>query len=396
VAYTLQIGRDAMDERLAIVVTSMDTLCQTLRAYLNNPSLVSSNVKLYRGSAKQDLRALLADGEERLRERIAYVIHQRQLEALAALWSKGARVDWLPLHIDLPLQRVSLPTYRFAQDRYPGVWSAPSTSGLLDVPQPEAVFARHEVEPPASIEAVNTQENSSVTIVQDPSLLCFDENWQRCPLAQVGAQVKSVSSLLCLIEAGPLLDAMQVYLETVSPMTQLYFAAPHHTEGPISYRVNGLADSMVNADLAALAAESPQIAAVLYLLPVQQPALITQAAAVARFLQTLRAAGITPGQIILVGQYSDGLELSHLESWIGFERSIARAWPGTGIKVLMLEPQAARFLTDEDWIARLWAEVLVTEDRSILYRNTERHALRIQVQRSGSQFESGKTTEALL
>ena len=163
----------------------------------------------------------------------------------------------------------------------------------------------------------------------------------------------------------------------------------------ISYLVKGLVGDGGKADLAALAAESPQIATVLYLLPVQQPALVTQAAEVAKFLQTLRSAGIAPGQIILVGQYGDGLELSHLESWIGFERSMTRAWPGTGIKVLMFELEAADSLAGEAWLARLWAEVLQTDARSILYRNGERHALSVQVKEAGWRLEARTMTETL-
>ena len=163
----------------------------------------------------------------------------------------------------------------------------------------------------------------------------------------------------------------------------------------MSYRVKGLADGGSQADLAALAAESAQIDTVLYLLPVQQPSLVKQAAAVAKMLQTLRTAGIAPSQIILVGQYGDGLELSHLESWIGFERSLTRAWPGTGIKVLMLELAAADCHVGEVWLARLWTEVLQTEGRSILYRNAERHALSIEGEEAGSRLVADITTETL-
>ena len=59
----------------------------------------------------------------------------------------------------------------------------------------------------------------------------------------------------------------------------------------------------------------------------------------------------------------------------------------------MLERQEAADLVGEAWLARLWAEVLQTQDRSILYRQAERHALKLQVEGSGSQSESSATTE---
>jgi acyl transferase domain-containing protein/SAM-dependent methyltransferase/acyl carrier protein len=395
VAYTLQHGRDAMAERLAIVVSSMETLCQTLRAYLNQASVVSGNVKWYGGSTKRDLHALLADGEEALSARVDSLSRRHQLDELAALWCKGAPVDWSALYRALPVQRVSLPTYRFAQDHYPGVWSKQSDSGRLLEPTPEVIVSPHEVEQPVALEPARVQTGNSVAVLRDPSLLCFDENWQRCPLIQVEAQVSAIASLLCLVEEGALLDALQRYLTRVSPMTRMYVAMPEGREGAMSYRVKGLADGGSQADLAALAAESAQIDTVLYLLPVQQPALVKQAAAVAKLLQTLRTAGIAPGQIILVGQYGDGLELSHLESWIGFERSLTRAWPGTGLKVLMLELEVADCLTGEAWLERLWAEVLQTDGRSILYRNAERYALSIEGEEAGSRLVADTTKEPL-
>ena len=43
-----------------------------------------------------------------------------KLKALAALWVEGARVDWGLLYQDSAPQRISAPTYPFAEERFLG------------------------------------------------------------------------------------------------------------------------------------------------------------------------------------------------------------------------------------------------------------------------------------
>jgi polyketide synthase PksM len=117
--YTLQVGREAMTERLAVVASSVDELVESLAAFVEDPA----HVKGFRGNAAKDAtqtRLLLdgAAGEAFLQ----VALEQRELGRLAQMWVSGVDIDWLLLYGENRPRRISLPTYPFARESY---WIAP-------------------------------------------------------------------------------------------------------------------------------------------------------------------------------------------------------------------------------------------------------------------------------
>jgi len=104
VAFTLQVGREAMEERLALVAESLVDVVETLRLFADGEENVQG---LHRGC--KDNR-LVACSEEQL--------DGADLNALAEYWVAGSEVDWTALCGDEQPHRLSLPTYPFAQRRY--------------------------------------------------------------------------------------------------------------------------------------------------------------------------------------------------------------------------------------------------------------------------------------
>ena len=113
-AYTLQMGREAMDHRLASVAVSRDDLVGKLRAYLaNDPSDV------FVGDATQDhAEARQLFSGKTGQSMLAMLIAERDLEKLAHYWSKGVRVAWQSLHEGRPRRHIALPTYPFDRQSY--------------------------------------------------------------------------------------------------------------------------------------------------------------------------------------------------------------------------------------------------------------------------------------
>ncbi|WP_272917261.1 ketoacyl-synthetase C-terminal extension domain-containing protein, partial [Paenibacillus sp. OT2-17] len=62
VAYTLQTGREAMEERLAVVVESVEELRSKLRGFIGGRQSIA---QLYRGQAKRDKESLNMASEEK-------------------------------------------------------------------------------------------------------------------------------------------------------------------------------------------------------------------------------------------------------------------------------------------------------------------------------------------
>ncbi len=114
IAYTLQVGREPMKERLAFAVSSLDGLAEQLQAFLDDPQ---ASPTLLRETAKADLPPSTAS----------------TLLAMLADWVRGAAVDWRLLHGPVPPVREHLPTYPFALARY---WIGEQTAAAAgpDVP----------------------------------------------------------------------------------------------------------------------------------------------------------------------------------------------------------------------------------------------------------------------
>ncbi|MEV4922760.1 SDR family NAD(P)-dependent oxidoreductase [Streptomyces roseoverticillatus] len=115
-AHTLRTGREAMKERLAVVVASTSELRRVLRAYLGTGEPVPGLHLGTAGGAHGAVAEIAADAD--LRELlVARWAAAGKLDKLAALWAGGVDLDWSALH-GPAARRISLPTYPFARDRF--------------------------------------------------------------------------------------------------------------------------------------------------------------------------------------------------------------------------------------------------------------------------------------
>ncbi|MEV5976424.1 SDR family NAD(P)-dependent oxidoreductase [Streptomyces sp. NPDC052114] len=114
VAWTLQTGRMALEERLAFAASSLDEARELLDAFVSAPGAAGAWV---RGTVLPgDVSG--APGELDLRAAVSEWTDRADSGELLRLWGRGATVDWASLHGSTPLpRRVSLPGYPFARDR---------------------------------------------------------------------------------------------------------------------------------------------------------------------------------------------------------------------------------------------------------------------------------------
>ncbi|MGY0408529.1 MAG: polyketide synthase dehydratase domain-containing protein, partial [Polaribacter sp.] len=113
VAYTLQIGRQAMEERLAFVVNDIEDFKNQLKSYqkINLDKVLRGNTK----KGKPDFILEELGGIAYLKSAIA----DKQTKILAQLWVKGVIIDWNLLYnkSNRP-NKISVPTYPFAKQKY--------------------------------------------------------------------------------------------------------------------------------------------------------------------------------------------------------------------------------------------------------------------------------------
>ncbi|MDF4004937.1 SDR family NAD(P)-dependent oxidoreductase, partial [Luteibacter sp. PPL552] len=115
-AYTLQVGREAMDERLGLLVHSLDQLRDALTGWLDHRPGVDD---LYRGHARKGKETLsVFAGDDDVDAILDAWFTKGHYGKLLDVWTKGFAVDWRRLHATDERRRVSLPTYPFARERY--------------------------------------------------------------------------------------------------------------------------------------------------------------------------------------------------------------------------------------------------------------------------------------
>ncbi len=111
-AYTLQLGRQAMEWRLGLVVASVPALESALQAFVLGRPVDG----LRKGCARRGADAAAAAPEAR--RQAGDWIAQGALEPLLDLWVNGAEVDWAALHKGRRPRWLKLPTYAFRKDSY--------------------------------------------------------------------------------------------------------------------------------------------------------------------------------------------------------------------------------------------------------------------------------------
>lgn len=116
IAYTLQVGRDGMSERLAFASASIDDAVGALDRFLAE----GDGEGLWRGTQFSGAMARM-EAAAALRGEVAEALARRDEAALAAAWAAGANVPWSELYDGAALlrpRRIPLPTYPFAGERY--------------------------------------------------------------------------------------------------------------------------------------------------------------------------------------------------------------------------------------------------------------------------------------
>uniref|UniRef100_UPI0003751337 thioester reductase domain-containing protein n=1 Tax=Pelosinus sp. HCF1 TaxID=1235479 RepID=UPI0003751337 len=115
VAYTFQVGREAMETRIAFIVKDIKELMEKLANFINGTENIEN---CFIGDTKQRIAAQLFGTDDDFDELLHKWITKGKMKKVAELWSKGISIEWELLYQDRKPQRISLPTYPFAKDRY--------------------------------------------------------------------------------------------------------------------------------------------------------------------------------------------------------------------------------------------------------------------------------------
>ena len=117
IAYTLQVGREAMDERAVFLVTSTVDLKEQLANFVDPH--YSGDSQIYSGNVnagKDTFRLLMSDNN--INKVFDEWVSSGTGAKIASLWVHGVSIDWGLLYHGRKPAKISLPTYPFKKDRY--------------------------------------------------------------------------------------------------------------------------------------------------------------------------------------------------------------------------------------------------------------------------------------
>jgi acyl transferase domain-containing protein/acyl carrier protein len=166
-AYTLQVGRDEMPYRLATIVRNKNELRENLIMYLEDKGHIKS---LYIGIA------------EKTKKSMELLIDRNNLNNIAKGWVLGNKIDWKRLYEHNQRQRISLPTYPFANESY---WIS-NTNNIKDKEKDALLYYKREWEVENIIEeqsikgnilvfcASESDKNSIKEYINDEKLIFVD------------------------------------------------------------------------------------------------------------------------------------------------------------------------------------------------------------------------------
>ncbi|WP_373855388.1 SDR family NAD(P)-dependent oxidoreductase, partial [Desulfocucumis palustris] len=115
-AYTLQVGREAMEERVAFIVKDIPELMDKLEAFAEAKESIDN---CWRGRVKHSKETIDFPGTDQdSLELIHKWVTKGNLRKIVELWVRGFSMEWELFYGEAKPQRISLPTYPFAREPY--------------------------------------------------------------------------------------------------------------------------------------------------------------------------------------------------------------------------------------------------------------------------------------
>ncbi|EDM74392.1 polyketide synthase of type I, partial [Plesiocystis pacifica SIR-1] len=224
-AFTLQLGREPLNVRLAWLASDLREAMAGLDAYLGGPLDDDDSTH---GPGPWMGRSAKATGTDaRSRDQAQAWLRARELSTCARAWVRGRALDWHELHPEGARRRVHLPTYPFVgerlwmPDRF--TWTKPATGrGGAEDELPEMAMVTPRWQPWTSILEASTGASAAAE--------------SGATVVLTGGSSQTCDELLALLDA-PSASAPRIVVETggaaVYRAQGIARLGPHHLRAPL-------------------------------------------------------------------------------------------------------------------------------------------------------------------
>ena len=345
IAYTLQIGREAMEYRLALSTRSLQDLTAKLRAHLDPKD---SPEGVYSARVSRDghpIRAL--GGDEEVRSAVLAWMRRGQHSKLLECWVHGLAIDWGALYPNAPPRLVSLPTYPFAREQH---W----------LPLPARV--------------ADTAEADDTTRV-----LLFEEIWEPRELDRQRAP-EVPATIVCVISDEHRRSDFRKCFESLAPRMRVAFIAPGVELQLAGSGPAGAGGSVAHcsAALRRLAAQLGRIDALIDLRGLEGRGQVRDVRGSLYLLQSVARSEVACARILLALATQNPEDECFADAWVALEKSWPRACPGSRVAVICADDYGQSTDATLLWVRRLLDEMQFDATTSVRYRGGQREQLTLK------------------
>ncbi|PAY12901.1 SDR family NAD(P)-dependent oxidoreductase [Bacillus sp. 7705b] len=364
IAFTLQTGREAMEERLGFIAESIEDLESKLQDFIE---MKAEGLYLDRIEDNKQALALLSADED-TEKMIDAWMSKGKFTKLLDLWVKGLSFDWTKLYGAHKPIRISLPTYPFAKEHY---WAS-----------------RVEKRTTSFENNIEHQEQ------EDFEVMTFKEVWKE---QQVSLTSKSFTTLVCFLTDRDKQQAFASAVKSFDTETQVIFVSQGETYGKqsqYSYQIVRKDPGTFEKAFRRIQEEHGEPDAILYLWATEDSSCSQDYSCAVYLLQAMAAAKLQPARVLLAGCFENGFDRSYLESWIGFERSLGLVLPNTKVTGIFQDADQIPKESMDDWTSKIWMELQASTEQTVLYQNEKRYVCQIEqttLQPGNSKLKFGGT-----
>ncbi len=398
IGYTLQVGREHMSYRLGMIVKSIEEIESNIYQYLNRSDNKNNGYKgFYVNKVNKNNEIIDKKVVQEAHELWITNKHPRLLD----LWMEGNSIDWNVLY-DGKLEKISLPVYPFAKERYwietvrkkdslnmkrDNVASITANTSTSVVNDAVSNVANSTISGTTSKSAniISSKEKSENCIHQNKKaiLMSFTEEWEEQSLKTMHSSEKE--TMVCFLSKIENQKNLIEQLKKYNPNANVVFIARNKSNEEKSltkYIIDEKDRQSYVETFRRINAKYDNISSILYLWAYEDQASDLDYVNILNIYQVITQEKIRANRLLLGGIDGQKIEGCYLDSWIGFERSLGPMMSRTRIKVVIHKknPMNRSKLLNED-IKQILQEISVESGHgSVLYKEGKRHIYRLNEQ----------------
>lgn len=320
VAFTLQTGREAFSSRLVVLAENSNQLISGFDAWLTG----EKGGNFWFGAVDKFGINNKKDHDKSI---------DYSLEEIAYAWVQGEDILWQNIYRGSLPKRISLPTYPFVRESH---WI--NIENQQDgTSTPINLF----LDKPLTI---NSDINNNIPSVNHEQLSIgyFVEDWEETELSTYRHQPvlaeRERVNFVCFLSTNERQQALIDSLAYLKIDNLIFVAVTGSVNSQLShFSIDPLVSSDYESVLSNIVKQYGEISCIYYGWAIEQKSWLEDLIPQFNIFRALKSVSIRPGSVLLGGEFSSGLEFIHLNSWIGFERSLGVATTSLRVNIVINE-----------------------------------------------------------